>query len=133
MIDQGYVPATCSLHEDLAALLILSEISEGRDPCAGCNMSRDVCKGRPPADAAQRAFHSRERVEKWTLEKKLQDAIDSDPTFSRQGIWSMWDQSATNYEGMREREEQERQRQKKLDEESETISGKLYDPWEKLP
>lgn len=49
-IQQGYVPETCSMHEDLAAVVIFSEVSAGRDPCAGCNMDREVCKGRPKSN-----------------------------------------------------------------------------------
>jgi hypothetical protein len=44
MIEQGYVPATCTLDDRLASVLILSA---GRDMCAGCSMDRAVCHGRP--------------------------------------------------------------------------------------
>lgn len=47
MIQQGYVPATCTLSVELAGLLIWSEIYAGRDVCAGCEADRTVCKGRP--------------------------------------------------------------------------------------
>ena len=47
MIQQGYVPPTCTLPEELAGALIYSEVSAGRDPCAGCNADRFVCRGRP--------------------------------------------------------------------------------------
>ena len=52
MIRQGYVPATCTLPDELAGPLIYSETSAGRDPCANCNHDRLICKGRaasPPA------------------------------------------------------------------------------------
>ncbi len=47
MIDQGYVPKTCILPEEFAGPLIWSEISAGRDVCAGCNEDRGICQGRP--------------------------------------------------------------------------------------
>jgi hypothetical protein len=47
MIQQGYVPATCTLPVELAGPLIWSEINAGRDVCAGCEADRTVCKGRP--------------------------------------------------------------------------------------
>lgn len=47
MIQQGYVPSTCTLPDELAGPLIYSEVSAGRDPCAGCNHDRSICKGRP--------------------------------------------------------------------------------------
>jgi hypothetical protein len=47
MIKQGYVPTTCTMPDPPAGMLIHSEISAGRDPCAGCNLDREVCKGRP--------------------------------------------------------------------------------------
>jgi len=43
MIDQGYVPSTCTLDD---GPLIYAEISAGRSPCAGCNADRSVCKGK---------------------------------------------------------------------------------------
>ena len=51
MIAQGYVPVTCTLSDPPAGMLIWTEISKGRDPCAGCNMNRDVCKGRQKQEA----------------------------------------------------------------------------------
>ena len=45
MIQQGYVPQTCTMNENIA-FIIWSEINSGRDPCAGCNGDRSVCKGR---------------------------------------------------------------------------------------
>lgn len=47
MIDQGYVPATCTMDDRIAGLLIYSEISAGRSPCAGCNADRSQCHGKP--------------------------------------------------------------------------------------
>ena len=47
MIEQGYVPRTCTLDDKIAGPLIYSEVSAGRDPCAGCLMDRAACKGRP--------------------------------------------------------------------------------------
>jgi hypothetical protein len=41
-IKQGYVPATCKMPGQMIFLLIKRE-----DPCAGCNMDRAICKGRP--------------------------------------------------------------------------------------
>ncbi len=46
MIEQGYVPSTCTLHPKIAGLLIWSEINKGRSPCDGCNADRLVCKGK---------------------------------------------------------------------------------------
>ena len=39
----GYVPERCQLPEILIAVLM----SENTDPCAGCNLSREECGGRP--------------------------------------------------------------------------------------
>lgn len=47
MIEQGYVPATCTLPVELAGPLIWSEVNAGRDTCAGCNDDRSKCNGRP--------------------------------------------------------------------------------------
>ena len=47
MIQQGYVPPTCTLPVELAGPLIWSEINAGRDPCSGCNEDRTICDGRP--------------------------------------------------------------------------------------
>jgi len=47
MIDQGYVPATCTLNDQLAGPLIYAETNRGRSACWGCNMDRSVCKGQP--------------------------------------------------------------------------------------
>lgn len=42
-VKQGYVPSTCTLDGELVWMLV----RKGEDPCAGCNMDRAVCKGRP--------------------------------------------------------------------------------------
>lgn len=42
-IDQGYVPPKCTLTGQVVWLLV----NKGEDPCAGCNMDRDACDGRP--------------------------------------------------------------------------------------
>jgi hypothetical protein len=42
-VQQGYVPKTCTLPGTLVWYLIKQE----EDPCAGCNMDRQVCLGRP--------------------------------------------------------------------------------------
>lgn len=47
MIEQGYVPKTCTLPEEIAGPIIYSEISNGRSPCDVCNGDRLVCKGKP--------------------------------------------------------------------------------------
>lgn len=52
MIEQGYVPKTCTLPEPLAGPLIYSEVSSQRDPCAGCNQDRSGCHGRPKTEEA---------------------------------------------------------------------------------
>jgi len=51
MIQQGYVPETCTMDDRVAGMLIHSEVSAGRDPCAGCNMDRAECHGRPKGEA----------------------------------------------------------------------------------
>ena len=45
MIQQGYVPPTCSLDPRIAGPLIYSGVSKGKSPCDGCNSDRMVCKG----------------------------------------------------------------------------------------
>lgn len=42
-IQQGYVPTTCLL----AGMVVMSEVRDGRDPCAGCEGPRAKCGGRP--------------------------------------------------------------------------------------
>jgi len=39
---QGYVPQTCLL----GGVVVMHEVSAGRDPCAGCAGPRDKCHGR---------------------------------------------------------------------------------------
>ena len=52
MINQGYVPSTCTLPAAIAGPLIWSEINRGRSPCWGCNHDREACKGQPKRDVA---------------------------------------------------------------------------------
>jgi len=47
MIQQGYVPPTCTLDDNIAGPLIYSEIAAGRSPCWGCDMDMLMCKGQP--------------------------------------------------------------------------------------
>jgi len=42
-IQQGYVPKKCDLDGQLVMLLV----REGKDPCKGCNVDRNICGGRP--------------------------------------------------------------------------------------
>ncbi len=42
-IGQGYIPATCIADGGL----VMATVSEGKDPCKGCNHDRNICKGRP--------------------------------------------------------------------------------------
>lgn len=54
MIEQGYVPPTCTLDDKMAGTLIWSEINKGRSPCWGCNGPRTECHGQPKqADATE--------------------------------------------------------------------------------
>lgn len=46
MIQQGYVPKTCTMPAEWAGAVIYSEVAKGRDPCAGCNEDRAKCGGR---------------------------------------------------------------------------------------
>lgn len=46
MIEQGYVPPTCTLDDKIAGPLIWSEVNAGRSPCDGCNTNRIECKGK---------------------------------------------------------------------------------------
>ena len=46
-VSQGYVPSTCTLDGQLAWLLV----NEGKSPCAGCYMDREVCKGKTREEA----------------------------------------------------------------------------------
>jgi hypothetical protein len=47
MIQQGYVPTTCTLPVELAGPLIWLETKAGRSACDRCNNDRSVCKGKP--------------------------------------------------------------------------------------
>ena len=47
-VNQGYVPATCTLPGQLVMVLMNS----GEDPCKGCNNDRQKCKGRPKQNTA---------------------------------------------------------------------------------
>lgn len=40
---QGYVPEGCYLEGHIVMFLV----QKGEVPCAGCNMNRSVCKGKP--------------------------------------------------------------------------------------
>ena len=42
MVQQGYVPSGCMLPGEMVFLLM----KEGKDPCIGCNISREKCGGR---------------------------------------------------------------------------------------
>lgn len=42
-IHQGYVPLNCLLNGGVVFALI----NKGEDPCAGCNLNRNICGGRP--------------------------------------------------------------------------------------
>lgn len=46
---QGYVPAKCTMHAELAMVLFMAEMLRDPtyDPCSGCNMDRAACGGRP--------------------------------------------------------------------------------------
>ena len=54
MIEQGYVPATCTMPVELAGPLIWSEVNAGRDACAGCEGDRAKCHGRSKRKEAGR-------------------------------------------------------------------------------
>ena len=45
MIQQGYVPSTCTMSAKVAGPLIWSETNKGRSACWGCNADRYICKG----------------------------------------------------------------------------------------
>jgi hypothetical protein len=69
MIQQGYVPPTCTLPVELAGPLIWSEVNAGRDVCAGCEADRSVCHGRPKTPNANMSGGGN------TIERKTQRAI----------------------------------------------------------
>lgn len=45
---QGYVPKTCLL----GGIVVMSEVSAGRNPCWGCEGPREKCGGKPKRDIA---------------------------------------------------------------------------------
>lgn len=47
MIQQDYIPSTCTLPEAMCLPLVFAEIKAGRSPCWGCNADREECKGKP--------------------------------------------------------------------------------------
>lgn len=51
-IKQGYVPPKCTLPGLLAMFLV----QKGEDPCAGCNMDRGTCEGRPKKGVGSAQF-----------------------------------------------------------------------------
>jgi len=54
MIQQGYVPSTCTLPDEIAGAIIWTETNEGRSACDRCNADRSICKGRQPATREKR-------------------------------------------------------------------------------
>jgi hypothetical protein len=40
---QGYIPHKCYL----PGPVVWGLVNKGKDPCAGCNLDRSICKGRP--------------------------------------------------------------------------------------
>ncbi len=42
-VAQGYVPPKCQL----MGMVVWHLIQKGEDPCAGCNLDRNICGGRP--------------------------------------------------------------------------------------
>jgi len=47
VVEQGYIPSTCTLPDELAFTLVMSEEEAGRRACWGCNHDRRVCLGKP--------------------------------------------------------------------------------------
>ena len=43
VVQQGYVPASCLL----TGMFVMAMTQDSKDPCDGCNMDRNECKGRP--------------------------------------------------------------------------------------
>jgi len=41
-IGQGYVPKTCLLN----GFAVMALVTQGKDPCKGCNIDRSKCHGR---------------------------------------------------------------------------------------
>lgn len=46
---QGYVPQTCLL----GGAIVMADVSEGLNPCWGCEGPRDKCGGKPKNTAAR--------------------------------------------------------------------------------
>lgn len=72
-IQQGYIPATCTLH----GMLVWGLINKGEDPCSGCNADRCICKGRDKkitiddAEALKKLEQQRQYENKKEEEKQL--------------------------------------------------------------
>ena len=49
---QGYVPKTCLL----GGVVVMAEVSGGRNPCWGCEGPREKCGGKPKNTAARAAI-----------------------------------------------------------------------------
>ena len=45
---QGYVPKGCLL----GSIVVMAEVSAGRNPCWGCEGPREKCGGKPKRDVA---------------------------------------------------------------------------------
>lgn len=58
-IRQGYVPPTCLLGGEL----VLKEVREARDPCAGCEGPRAKCHGRKKLAAPPESSHGSSRYD----------------------------------------------------------------------
>ena len=43
---QGYVPKGCLL----GGMVVMDEVTKGRNPCWGCECQRDKCNGKPKQD-----------------------------------------------------------------------------------
>ncbi len=140
MIEQGYVPATCVMHEAIAGVTIYVEVSAGRDPCSGCNAGgdRSVCHGRPRADAATAAEHSAQRMREFLghdpgspegdKAAQVMVLVEKDLETTTRKIWAMWDASDPVAVGItrEKRAAEERAEQRRRDAESEAISGRIY-------
>lgn len=58
-IRQGYVPRTCLL----GGQIVLKEVREAKDPCAGCDGPREKCHGRPKLPAPPESSHNSSRYD----------------------------------------------------------------------
>ncbi len=56
MIQQGYVPQTCTLPDEIAGPIIWDAINKGKSPCWECNGVRTVCKGQTKREPSVRVF-----------------------------------------------------------------------------